>query len=173
MKNRKTLIFLSLITIILVWISANINWGDDNPKWIVLADGKGYYAYLPAIFIYQDLNYGFFEEKEMNTLSDPKLFYDYRAYSNNHAHNKYFCGTALLQTPFFLAAHLLATISGGQNDGYAPIYFIFIQIATIFYFILGLWFLSKLLFLYKYKQSTVILTLLVLAFGTNSFYYVI
>ncbi len=173
MKNRKTLIFLSLITIILVWVSANINWGDDNPKWIVLADGKGYYAYLPAIFIYQDLNYGFFEEKEMNTLSDPKLFYDYRAYSNNHAHNKYFCGTALLQTPFFLAAHLLATISGGQNDGYAPIYFIFIQIATIFYFILGLWFLSKLLFLYKYKQSTVILTLLVLAFGTNSFYYVI
>ncbi|HNX07110.1 MAG TPA: hypothetical protein PKL96_05965 [Bacteroidales bacterium] len=173
MKNKKTFFFITLITVILVWVSANINWGGDNPKWIVLADGKGYYAYLPAVFIYHDLNYGFFEEKEMNPLSDPKLFYDYRAYHNQLTHNKYFCGTALLQTPFFLAAHLLATLSGGQNDGYAPIYFIFVQIATIFYFVLGLWFLSKLLFLYKYKQSTVIITLLAQAFGTNAFYYVV
>jgi len=173
MKNKAPYIFAALITLILTWISANINWGEDKPKWIVLADGKGYYAYLPAIFIYHDLNFGFFSEKEMNPRSDPKLFYDYRAYSNGHTINKYFCGTALLQMPFFLAAHLVETLTNGPGDGYSNLYFIFIQIATLFYYFIGLLFLIKLLYLFNFKPFTVIIALITVSFGTNAFYYIV
>ncbi|HOY30593.1 MAG TPA: hypothetical protein PKW80_01820 [Bacteroidales bacterium] len=173
MKNKKNLLTIILITLALTWIAANINWGGDKPKWIVLSDGKGYYAYLPAVFIYHDLNFGFFEKKEMDPAADPKLFYDYRVFSDGHTINKCFCGIALLQMPFFLMAHLIESISGGQADGFSPLYYIFIQIATIFYYFLGLLFLSKLLFLYKFKHSSVILTLITVTFGTNAFYYII
>lgn len=173
MKNKSIVITIIIIATILTWISANINWGGDKPKWIILADGKGYYAYLPAVFIYHDLNFGFFEKKEMPDTKEPNPFYDYRAYSNGHTINKYFCGTAVMQLPFFLAAHLIAIISGGQSDGYAPIYPIFIQIATIFYFILGLWLLNKLLSLYKFSKTNIIIVLIAVTFGTNAFYYII
>lgn len=173
MKNKKIFFTISLITLILLWISANINWGGDKPKWIILADGKGYYAYLPAVFIYHDLNFGFFEEKEMSPLSDPKLFYDYRVYSNGHAINKCFCGTALMQMPFFIAAHAATKITDGQADGYSRLYPVFIQIAAIFYFILGLYFLSKLLKLYDFKTASIIIVLIAVTFGTNAFYYIV
>lgn len=37
----------------------------DNP-WdrMISSDGKGYYAYLPAVFIYHDLNFGFIPQYE-------------------------------------------------------------------------------------------------------------
>ena len=28
------------------------------------SDAKGYYAYLPAVFVYEDLHFGFFDEIE-------------------------------------------------------------------------------------------------------------
>ncbi|MCK9612528.1 MAG: hypothetical protein PHR81_09605 [Bacteroidales bacterium] len=172
--KRKFLIVTTLIiSILIVFISWNINWGGDKTKWIILADGKGYYAYLPAIFIYHDLNYGFFEEMEMKRCTDPKIFYDYRAYHNGNTTNKYFCGTALLQIPFFLTAHLIAQLKGFPADGYSPIYAILIQIAGICYLAIGLFFLGKLLQLYHIKKNTIIIVLTAAVFGTNLFYYTI
>ena len=49
-----------IIMLIMVLVSSNLNWRKDNWKSIIEVDGKGYYAYLPAIFIYNDLNFGFF-----------------------------------------------------------------------------------------------------------------
>ena len=48
------------IAIISIWVSSNINWGEGKPHTIIKADGKGYYAHLPALFIFQDMNFGFF-----------------------------------------------------------------------------------------------------------------
>ena len=45
--------------VILIWVSANLSWGDGRWSRIVTSDGNGYYAYLPAIFIYHDLQYNF------------------------------------------------------------------------------------------------------------------
>lgn len=173
MKDKKIAVTIFIIAAVLLWISANINWGGDKAKWIVLADGKGYYAYLPAIFIYHDLNFGFFEAQEMKPGTDPKLIYDYRVYKNGHATNKCFCGTALMQAPFFLTAHAIMLMTGGLADGYSSIYWIFIQIATWFYFIIGLYFLSKLLRMYEFSGFSIIITLIAVTFGTNSFYYIV
>jgi hypothetical protein len=53
---------IPIILIIVIWVSSNLNWGNDRWEGIIKTDGNGYYAYLPALFIYNDLNFGFFEE---------------------------------------------------------------------------------------------------------------
>ena len=53
-----------MIMVIMTLVTSNLNWGKDHWKGIVEADAKGYYAYLPAIFIYKDLNFGFFKKIE-------------------------------------------------------------------------------------------------------------
>ena len=62
-NRRRIQLLIGVVSILLIWISSNLNWGKDNWKGMLEADAKGYYAYLPATFIYQDLNFGFFDER--------------------------------------------------------------------------------------------------------------
>src|SRR5207249_3332740 len=81
--------------------SSNIQWSKDNWKNIIEADGKGYYAYLPAIFIYHDLNFSFFDRVE-KLHPNPAIYYDYRINYNGKTADKYFAGSALAMSPFFI-----------------------------------------------------------------------
>lgn len=159
------------IGFIMVFVSSNINWGKDHWKGILEADAKGYYAYLPAAFIYHDLNFGFFEEIEQKKYHNPNLYYDYRYEFNGKMVNKYYGGTALAQTPFFLIAHWYSAWSIHDQDGYSKPYPIMLNIASIFYCLLGLLYLSKVLTLYQVKDRYQVMVLLALALGTNLFYY--
>ncbi|UTW62919.1 hypothetical protein KFE98_01820 [bacterium SCSIO 12741] len=164
---------LLVMTALLLAICSNVNWGKERWKNILEADGKGYYAYLPAVFIYQDLNYGFFDMIEREKYHDPNLFYDYRTQSNGKVTNKYFAGTALAQAPFFGMAHVLTWMSGGDADGYSRLYPMFINVAAVFYTLLGLLFLGAWLRRYGVKEGAQILVFIGLVFGTNLFYYIV
>ena len=48
-----------LLAIILLFTTRDINIGWDK---MITADGTGYYVYLPATFIYQDLSFSFFND---------------------------------------------------------------------------------------------------------------
>ena len=48
-----------IILILVIIYSAMIYRPDQN---YVNSDGQGYYAYLPAIFIYNDLDYTFYDD---------------------------------------------------------------------------------------------------------------
>ncbi|PKP23459.1 MAG: hypothetical protein CVU06_08150 [Bacteroidetes bacterium HGW-Bacteroidetes-22] len=49
---------ISFIVMVVITVSSNLHWGGDkNWTGIVEADARGYYAYLPAVFIYHDLNF--------------------------------------------------------------------------------------------------------------------
>lgn len=61
-----------LIMISMLGITSNINWGGNNWKTVLESDAKGYYAYLPAVFIYNDPNFGFFDEIEKNIYFDER-----------------------------------------------------------------------------------------------------
>lgn len=172
-KPNVSTIILAILSLVFFVITSNINWGKNNRKSILEADGKGYYAYLPAIVIYNDLNFGFFDQIENEKYYDKNLFYDYRAYHNEKTINKYYCGTALALSPFFTLAHLLTKATGGDADGYSKLYLIFITVAALSYLLLGLYFLNKILALYTFKESTKSITILALAFGTHLFYYTI
>jgi len=178
MKNRfgiksKSKITILAITLILVLVSSNINWGRTYWKSILEADAKGYYAYLPAVFIYHDLNFGFFDKIEKETYYDKNTFYDYRAGSNGKVIDKYYCGTAIAEAPFFFMAHGLSLIVGNPADGYSQLYPIFVNIAALFYLMIGLFFLNGVLKNYNIREFNRILTLIAAVFGTNLFYYTI
>jgi len=80
-------------------------------------DGNGYYAYLPAIFIYHDLHFGFFDKiAEQEGYQNMK--YDYRYEYRGHTVNKYFAGTALAQLPFFLTAYFYEHYTGDKEKAF-------------------------------------------------------
>jgi hypothetical protein len=175
MKKRASASKLSIfiIMVIMTAVSSNLNWGDDNWKDIIEADGKGYYAYLPAVFIYHDLNFGFFQKIEQEKYYNKNIFYDYRSYSNGKTINKYYCGTAIAELPFFLVAHCLSHIYGNDTDGFSKLYTVFISVAALFYLFLGLIFLNNSLGLYNIKEWQKSLVLFASVFGTNLFYYTV
>ena len=166
---------ISLLAVMLIMtvVSSNLNWGDDNWKDIVEADGKGYYAYLPAVFIYHDLNFGFFEKIEMEKYYNKNIFYDYRSYSNNKTIDKYYCGTALTVMPFFLIANSLSYFYGNDTDGFSKLYMVFVSVAALFYLLLGLIFLNSSFKIFEIKEWQKSLILFASVFGTNLFYYTV
>ncbi len=155
-------LFLTLVT-------ANINWGGNRWKSIIENDAQAYYAYLPAVFIYHDLNFGFFETVEKEYF--PDTWFDYRNAIGNVKVNKYYCGTALAQLPFFLTVHMFC--SGDGSNGWGKPYMIMISLAAIVWLLIGLFFLSKLLRLYNIHDAIISVVILLEVFGTHLFYYTI
>ena len=149
---------------------------QPNSKWdkIISGDGKSYYAYLPAAFIYHDLNYGFVEEYEAKYYPpDKSLFKEFRIEFEGAIVNKTFPGVSLLWLPFFLIAHWLSSIFGFEVDGYSILYQYAIGMAAIFYCWLGLKWLSNFLMRFKIKPIIIGLVATAILFGTNLFYYTI
>lgn len=174
-KKRITISEISIAVIILIMtiVSSNLNWGKNYWKEIIKEDGKGYYAYLPAIFIYHDLNFGFFEKIEKKEYYDKYLYYDYRSNANGKVINKYYSGTALAESPFFLVAHSLSYSLNFKTDGYSELYQIFINIAALFYLLIGLLYLNSSLKGYDIKEWEKSLILFASVFATNLFYYTV
>lgn len=154
-------------------ISSNLHWSKDRWKEIIQADAKGYYAWLPAVFIYNDLNFEFFDITENGKYYIEGKVYEYRIGANDHVINKYYCGTALAQLPFFLIAHLSSYLLDYDMDGYSRLYPILINIAALFYLLAGLIFLNLILKTYKINEWLIALTLFAAVFGSNLFYYTI
>lgn len=125
---------LLFVAIICIWTSSNMNWGGDNYKCIISSDACGYYAYLPAVFIYKDLQFSHFEKVEMS-----KEYYstfttqDYRLKTEHGVIDKYYVGSGILWLPFFAIAHMSASSFGYLPDGYSYPYQIAVNIAAIFY----------------------------------------
>ncbi len=173
-KNNTTEKFtLLLVLVISVWVGSNISWGKDRWKGILESDARGYYAYLPSIFIYQDLNFDFFEKIENGEYHDRHYYYDYRVKINGNSINKYWIGTSVCELPFFLSAHGITLLTGGKADGYSKLYPIFINLSGIFYAMAGLFFLTQLLQLYGISSANKNLSVVFVFFGTNLFYYAV
>lgn len=164
---------IPLILLIVLLVTININWHKDHWKGILEADGKGYYAYLPAVFIYQDLNFGFFDEIEKDKYYHKNLFYDYRITYKGKVANKYFVGTSIPMMPFFLIAHIATVLTDQPADGYSKLYQIFINIAAIFYLGIACIYIKKLLQMYNIRSRNISFVLFAMVFGTNVFYYTV
>jgi len=141
---------------------------------IISSDGKAYYGYLTAIFIYQDFDYGFVDDYEQKYYPpDKSQFKEFRFPFKGEIVNKAFPGLAVLLLPFFLLAHVLALLFGFPADGYSLIYQYTMGIGALFYLWLGLRLLKSLLSAFQFSKGSVATILLLLAFGTNLIYYTI
>jgi hypothetical protein len=130
-------------------------------------DGKGYYAYLPAIFINHSLDWEKLNETKPGYTNDFSNEYEGKKI------NKYSPGTAIFIFPFFLLAFVLSSITGHPVDGFSPIFQYSVLLSGIFYLFCGLLFLYKFLQTYSLREKNIALTIIIFLLGTNLFYYTI
>ena len=164
-------IIIKYATLIIALLMLFYSWqnGRYNGNYIN-SDGKGYYAYLTAIFIYQDLEYNFVDDYEMSYYA-PESYFHFKSEINGDVANITFAGIALLLLPFFLAAHIGSIVLGYPTDGYAPIYQYGVGFAAVFYLFLALWGLKKLLEIYGVGKYNIILVQIILTFATPIYFY--
>jgi hypothetical protein len=141
---------------------------------VIVSDGKGYYAYLPALFIYYDSDFDFIDKYESDYYPlGGQLYKDFRFDTGNGIVNKYFPGPAVLWLPFFAGAHAIAAVFGFPTDGYSMPYQLAIAFAAFFYFWLSLLILRKILRFYTQNENAIAWTLLATGLATNLIYYTV
>lgn len=137
------------------------NSGDWQSEFF--SDRAGYYIYLPATFIC-----GYYQSAYPDSISY-KLGYGF-GFEDGKLDTKYTYGVALVTTPFFLITHFNAVISGSKADAFTSEYQHFTYYASVFYLLTGLF--ALMLFLQRrYSTLASVLSIIVIAFGTNLYYY--
>lgn len=163
---------IPIILLVSLWTASNLKWGPDSRKYTIVSDGKGYYSYLPAVFIYHDLSFSWFDTIEAKYY-DEHTKYDFRAGETGKPIDKYFCGVAVMQVPFFLAGHGITLMTDEPADGFSKWYIIFTCLGALFWLSVGLIYLRKFLTLHGANENQSAFLLFVIYFGTNLFYYTI
>lgn len=134
----------------------------------ITGDGIGYYEYLPSTFIYKDIYRQNYSEDEKSAFEKRTDNYGFYINYDRHYVNRYPAGTAILQMPFFFGARFFAESGEASvNDGYQEEYHFAIFIAALFYLLLALIFMKKLLQQYYLKGTAIYLTQLLLLFSTS------
>jgi hypothetical protein len=164
MSKKVSLIICLLICI--YYIKSTFTIAPWNYKKIIDQDVIFYYGYVPATFIYHDLSFNFASKPGF------KGFVWQIPLTNGKSIQKMTMGTAILYVPFFGVAHLYTKLTGGLADGYSINYHIALIWAGVFYFILGIFLLRKILS--QFFDNTVgSIVLVSLSLGTNLFNYAI
>lgn len=141
--------------------------------WVYKYDKSGYHLYLPAVFIFSDLqHYTFYKEiDDTYHPSGESRYYGLKELPNGNRINKYNIGPAIFEAPFFLVAHFInTTYLDYPQNGYSYPYEWATLISNLFWAVVGLFMLRR--FLLRYFSDTITaLTLLIVAFGTNFYHY--
>ncbi len=156
---------LCLLFIILIWVNFIIaNWKKKDR--VIEWDVKSYYAYLPAAFIYHDITLSFRNDKP-----EYLEWFWARPAPNGSLVILTSMGMSILYSPFFFIAHFYTSLFSPEDaTGYSPPYSFMLVMSTIFYTMIGLLYLRKLL-LFFFKDIIVSLLLIAIFLGTNLFCY--
>lgn len=167
MKQRSafSLLVIFLLLFSLVYSMFNVKfWKQEGQviKWDVLE----YYGYLPSAFIYKDLSLKYTEKptedwgKRIWALTAP----------NGKKVFKMSMGMSMMYAPFFGLAHGYASLAGFKGDGFSAPYKFALLMSSLFYLLIGLFYLRKVLLLFVNDLVTSI-TLIAIVAGTNLWYY--
>jgi hypothetical protein len=129
-----------LCAIVITWVNFNGKlWNKEQG--IVKHDIISYYSYLPAAIIYKDLSFKF--------IDDDRVFFHNKIWifksPNGGRYQKMTMGLSFLYAPFFLAGHGIAHLTGAEPNGYSTPYMFFLQFSALFYLLLGLIILRKII----------------------------
>jgi hypothetical protein len=141
------------------------NWEKEDR--VIEWDVHSYYGYLPEYFIYHDVK---FEKSD--------YLFDYGNYlfwpvftEDGKKVEKMTMGTAVLYSPFFFVAHVFASLTDYPEDGFSVPYKIFLLLSSVFYLIIGLDFLKKILNRYNFPDKIIAAVILLIGLGTNLLCY--
>ncbi|MFY9307454.1 MAG: hypothetical protein WAQ28_00245 [Bacteroidia bacterium] len=167
MQRKSVVGWFILCLAVLLFLSLNKHSKDKANSYhgVIWADAAGYFVYQPMWFIYGNNPAAFPDSVEAHTGYGFSL-----DRVSNRIITKYPCGTALLQSPFFLVCHFLAKPLGFEANGFSRIYSFGLYFSGIFYCAAGLFLLYGFLIRYFSRAVSVAAPLLIFA-GTNLFYY--
>ena len=173
MKTKKLYSFTTILLLFLTITSfRQLHTASQDHKLNIIAwDIYGYYLYLPATFINNDIA---LEKRQwIDTLQrryhPTETFYQAYPAKDGKWVIKYSMGMAVLYSPFFFIAHTIAPIMGYSADGLSPPYQLALIYCGLFYTLIGLIFFRKALLLIFSDKLTALLLVLI-SLGTNYFY---
>ncbi len=146
-------------------------WKQSGTEATISWDVSTYYMYLPALFIYDDLKQcSFGDSMAQKYWFVPQFEAGFTHPSGNHV-MQYAAGQAVLYSPFFFIGHWVASNSDQwPADGFSHPYQLWIGIGMLFYCMLGLYVLRKVLLRY-FPDIPVAITLIAIVFATNYLNY--
>jgi hypothetical protein len=159
---KKTILLVLLIILATNFWHARYN----RPDGVIAWDIKSYYAYLPAVFIYNDIELNFRQE---NIEKFGELIWPVTTPTGKKVIITTM-GMSVLYSPFFAIAHGVAHITKWEPDGYSRPYRFALTFSALFYLWLGMVFLAKILRRF-FKEPVVAFTILAITLGTNLYYY--
>ncbi len=140
------------------------------------SDSWGYYVHLPAFLLYHDAGdysktIAAWQANYPNKPDPRKDAYGIRTTPSGKLAVKYPLGVALLETPFFLAAHVYCLMGGTHPaDGFSGPYTWAIALSSLFFAVLGLFFLFKNL-RFHFSEHISLATTATIGLGTNLFFF--
>jgi hypothetical protein len=129
----------------------------DNFR-VIDGDGKDYYSFLVSAFINHNIS-----------KPDPALSMVVETPTGQV--NMHTTGVALLLLPFFLVSLLFAKLFGYSVDGLSQPFQIGVSIGALFYCLLGLFFLRKLLLKNNFEDKIIAAIIFFLFAGTSLLFY--
>ena len=171
--KKVSFVRLTLIGILLIQIGVILNiqpWRNAEKKNALINwDVTSYYSYLPAIFVHKDLKFEFLNNSKVN-YAEKHQFWPETAPNGNKV-IKTTMGMSVLYFPFFIISHIYSLVNDKVvANGFSKPYEIGLTFSSIFYMMIGLFFLAKVLrSIYDEKKVSILLFLVFL--GTNLFYY--
>ncbi len=159
---------LSILVVILCCLFIDLhfkNWKKSER--VIEYDIHWYYFYLPATFIYDDLE---LNQSDYQFWDGYSLFWPHKTPEGKHI-NKTSMGLSMLYAPFFFTAHGLAKVCGYEPNGCSEPYKILLLLSTIFYLFIGLIYMRKILRHYAFSELVIAITLALIGLGTNLLCY--
>lgn len=165
-----------LLAFIAVYYLAALFYFERNRNTLDGSDSWGYYIHLPSVLLYQDV--GDYSrtisvwQTHYPNRADPRIDkYGIRPTPTGKSAVKYPIGVAILELPFFLAAHLYCTVLGTvPADGFSAPYGWAVAFSSVFYAILGLFFVFQLLRYYYSERISLVVTA-TLGLATNLIFF--
>ena len=172
MKNKLSLTAWLLVGLVLALHRLAYPSGDAKLK-VTTWDALGYYFYLPALFIYNDISElrWFPEIDRKYAVSGGTLYQANRQEDGAGKYvGKYLGGVAIMQLPVFAAGHFIAKATGYPADGFSAPYQYAIAWGALLYCFLALLLLRSVLLLY-FSDGTTALTIILLCLASNFIQY--
>ena len=172
-EKRKYSLFVLYLALAVLLSTAIIQarWNWESNRGVISWDVSCYYSYLPQVFIYHDIDHLAF--------LDSVATYQYGASPGvvqaiegplGIPVFKTSYGLAALYFPAFVTAHIIALVFNYRADGFSLPYQVCLQLWSVIFAWIGLFFLRKALLRF-YCDTVTAVTLFLIVFATNLFEY--
>ncbi len=145
-------------------------WNKAGTEATISWDVSGYYYYLPALFIYKDIQQLNWKDSIQQKYQPASSMYQAFKHESGVYVMKYSAGLAIQYLPFFAIGHMMATLGPWDADGFSFPYQLMISLGSLLIALIGIFFLRKILLVY-FKDWIAAWTIVLIALGTNYLNY--